>query len=301
MLNIVTGAFSYTGKYITRALLKKGDGVKTLTNHPGRPDPFGGSITAHPYSFDEPERIARFMEGADVFYNTYWVRFNYGGVTFERAVENSRTLIEAARKAGVRRIVHVSITNPSPDAMTEYFRGKAAVEKMVMESGLSWAIVRPTIVFGEEDILINNIAWLLRRLPVFFVFGDGDYPVQPVFVGDLAGLCVRLGAGEENIVCDAVGPETYSFIELVTLIRDSVGSGAWIARTAPKTALLAASILNRAVGDIMVSEDEVKELMNGLLVSKDPPLCQTRLGEWLREHAGSLGRTYASEIERHFR
>src|SRR5439155_7954939 len=125
------GAFGYTGKYIARRLLAMGRRVLTLTGHPDRPNPFGELVSVAPFRFEQPEALAETLRGASVLYNTYWVRFSRGGVTFEKAVENSRVLIRAAEAAGVRRIVHVSITHASEDSPLGYFRGKGQIEAAI--------------------------------------------------------------------------------------------------------------------------------------------------------------------------
>src|SRR5574339_570442 len=219
----VTGAFSYSGKYITKRLLECGEEVITLTGHPNRPDPFDGKVKAYLLDFNE-QSMTRSLQGVDVLVNTYWVRFDKGENTQPRAVENTRKLVNAAVAAGVKRIVHISIANPSDDSPLPYYWGKAANEKAVMESGLSYAILRPTVLIGKEDILINNIAFLLRRFPIFFIPGDGSYEVQPVYVEDLADLAVEAVYRKDNYVIDAVGPDKYTFKELVQLIGNKVGA-----------------------------------------------------------------------------
>lgn len=179
-LNVVTGAFGYTGKHIARHLLDIGKQVRTITGHPDRDNPFGGRVPAFPFNFDNPAALVKNLRGATTLYNTYWVRFNRGRVSFDTAVENTRKLISACVDAGVQRIVHVSITNASADSPLPYFRGKGLLETEIIQSGLSYAIIRPTVIFGPEDVLINNIAWLLRRFPVFAVPGAGDCRLQPV-------------------------------------------------------------------------------------------------------------------------
>jgi nucleoside-diphosphate-sugar epimerase len=192
-LNVVTGAFSYTGKYIAQRLLSAGKTVATLTNHPKRPNPFGERVRALPFNFDNRSQLEENLRGATTLYNTYWIRFPRGGTTFDSAVKNTEVLIDAARTASVRKVVHISISNPSADSVLPYFKGKALAEQAITNSGLEYAIVRPTLVFGAEDVLINNIAWFLRRFPVFPIAGSGDYLVQPVFVEDLAALAVTAG------------------------------------------------------------------------------------------------------------
>ncbi|HKZ85612.1 MAG TPA: NAD(P)H-binding protein [Anaerolineae bacterium] len=300
-LNVVTGAFGYTGKYVARRLLSMGKRVKTLTGHPDRPSPFGDRVSVAPFDFDRPEALIESLRGAAALYNTYWVRFDYGSATFEAAVENTKTLFRAAQQAGVRRVVHVSVTNPSEDSPLPYYRGKALLEKALMESGLSYAIVRPTVTFGDEDILINNIAWLLRRFPVFAILGEGDYRVQPIFVEDVAELMVSAGSQSDNLVVDAAGPEVYTFDALVRTIKRAVRSRARIVHLPPRLALFLSQVIGVFVGDVVLTQEEVDGLMGGLLVSSGPLTGRTHLSEWLREHAHTVGAKYASEVKRHFR
>ena len=297
---VVTGAFSYTGKYITRHLLDKGTQVITLTNHPNRPDPFGGRVKAFPLDFDQESRLTTILTGADVLVNTYWVRFDRGTVTQPGAVENTRTLLRAARAAGVRRIVHISVTNPSLDSHLPYFSGKAANEKSVTDSGMSFSILRPTLIFGQEDILINNIAWILRRFPFFAQTGDGQYKLQPVFVDDLAEIACQSVYEHANSVLDVIGPETYSFDDLVSLIGQKIGCPRPILHLPAALALLAARMLSLFIGDVLITKEEVDGLMAGLLVSPDPPLGATRLSDWLAANRETVGVNYASEIARHY-
>jgi NADH dehydrogenase len=296
----VTGSYSYSGKYITRRLLERGEEVITLTGHPNRPDPFDGQVKAYPLNFDNETELVQSLSGVHTFYNTYWVRFDKGENTQPRAVENTRKLVAAAVNAGVQRIVHISITNPSLDSNLPYFWGKAENEQTVKESGLSYAILRPTVLFGAEDILINNIAWLLRRFPFFAVPGDGNYRLQPVFVDDLAKLALDVGYTQVNILWDAVGPDIFTFEEMVRLISQTLGLSRGLIHVPPRLALAAAQILSTFVGDVMLTPEEVDGLMAGLLISDEPPRCKTHLKDWLEENKKSVGVHYASELKRHY-
>lgn len=300
-LSVVTGAFGYTGRYIAARLLARGERVRTLTHHPRRPNPFEQPVEVEPYRFDDPPGLIESLRGASRLYNTYWVRFPRGEVTFERAVEHSRLLFRAARQAGVERVVHLSITRASVDSALPYFRGKGQVEEALRASGLSHAILRPTVIFGPEDILINNIAWLLRRFPVFAVPGSGGYRLQPVYVEDVARLAVEAGHDDGDALLDAVGPETFTFEELVRLVARVVGSRAVAVRVPPALALLVVRGLSRLVGDVLLTRDELEGLMASLLVSDGPATGRTRLSRWLEEHAASVGARYASELRRHYR
>ena len=300
-LDVVTGAFGYTGKYIARRLLAMGRRVRTLTGHPNRPNPFGGGVEVASLAFEDPAQIAEGLRGAATLYNTYWIRFAQGELTFDRAVENTKRLLWAAEEAGVRRIVHVSIANASVESPLPYFRGKGLIEEAIKGLGMSYAILRPTVIFGPEDILINNIAWCLRRFPVFAVPGSGAYRIQPIFVEDMADLAVRLGRGDDNAVVDAVGPEIFAFRDLVRVIRDSIGSQACILRVPPRLTYGLARVTGLLVRDVVLTWDEILGLMESLLVSLTPPTGTTRLGAWLAANADTVGVRYASEVLRHYR
>lgn len=304
-LNVVTGAFGFTGRHIAQKLLDSGKPVRTLTGRPhvfgSAQDPFHGQVEAVPFNFGDPGALLESLEGVDTLYNTYWVRFSSKGVTFEQAEENSRILVNAAVQAGVRRLVHISITNPSEDSPLPYFRGKARVERVIVESGISHAIIRPALLFGEGDILLNNIAWALRRFPLFPVAGDGHYSAQPVYVGDLADLAVSSAESPDNMTLDAVGPDIYTFDELVDLLEKSVGSHAKIAHMPSALTLSLSRIVGYFVRDIVLTREEIAGLSGNLLVSSEPPRATTRLSNWLADNGRFLGEDYASELDRHYR
>ncbi len=295
----VTGAFSYSGKYITKRLLDRGEEVITLTGHPNRPDPFGGKVKAYPLDFDQAG-MTRSLQGVDILVNTYWVRFDKGENTQPRAVENTRKLVNAARSAGVKRIVHISIANPSADSHLPYYWGKAANEKTVMESGLSYAILRPTVLIGKEDILINNIAFLLRHFPLFLIPGNGSYGIQPVYIEDLADLAVEGVYRKDSYIIDAVGPDAYTFKELAQLIGKKIGAKRPMISVPPRLALLTAQLLSLFVGDVMLTPEEVDGLMGNLLISKQPARGKTAFKDWLEANKSTIGMKYASEIKRHY-
>ena len=300
-LNIVTGAFGFSGRYIAECLLQNGQKVRTLTNRSGKNLPLLEQLEVAPLHFSNFDEMVRNMSGAKVLYNTCWVRFDRGNVSYESAIDNTRLLLRAAEKAGVERIVHLSVTNPSRSSPLPYYRGKAVLEEEIQSSQLSYAILRPTLVFGAGDILINNIAWLLHRFPIFAIPGKGDYSVQPIFAEDLAALAVENGRNRENCIVDAIGPETYAYDDFVRLIADAVGSRSRIIHLPVSWVVLASRLLGLLVNDVLLTRQEIEGLMSNLLVSEQPPNGKTSFRAWLQEHAKTLGRTYASELDRHFR
>ncbi len=296
-VHVVTGAFGYSGRFIARRLLEAGREVRTLTNSDRREHPFGQAVRVFPLRF-ELESLLPALRGADVLYNTYWVRFNHADFSHSQAVRNTEVLFEAAQIAGVRRVVHVSITNPSEDSPFEYFRGKGRLERVLRESGLSHAILRPAVLFGEGDILVNNIAWTLRHLPVFGVFGPGTCGIEPIHVDDLARLAVEYGAAAENAVVNAIGPQSFTYRSLVAAVGEAIGCSRPIVSVPPALGLLAGRILGWFLDDVMITREEIGGLNAGLLAVETPPTGTVRLTDWAKAQADQLGRRYASELAR---
>jgi uncharacterized protein YbjT (DUF2867 family) len=297
----VTGATSYTGRFIAERLVAAGRSVVDLTRTPHIPHPLGEAATSAPLDFDHPDRLAETLDGVDTLYNTFWIRFERGPITHAWAIERSRILFAAAQQAGVRRIVHISVINASPDAPTVYFRAKATAEEALIGSGVSYAVVRPTVTFGPGDILLNNLAWTLRRLPIFGIPGDGRYPIQPVHVHDIAEIAVRAGSLNETMVVDAAGPDIFTFREFVALVRETIGSRTWVIPMPVGAALLAARVIGLGVRDVVLTRDEVAELQARLMCSAAAPTGTIRLADWLAANADGLGRRWSSELDRHFR
>jgi uncharacterized protein YbjT (DUF2867 family) len=297
----VTGSFGFTGRAITERLLDAGDQVVTLTRRSGAGDPLAERITVHPIDTTRPAELAEHLAGVDTLFNTYWLRFPRNGETFEGLIAQSAVMLAAAREAGVRRVVHVSVVNAAPDAETPYIRAKAALESVVRSSGMEWAIVRPTLLYGTGDILINNLAWALRHLPVYGMPGFGRYTVQPVHVDDLARICVEAADEEPGRVLDAAGPEIVEYRELVGLVRTAVQSRAVVLPLPHLVVFAAARGLGLLVRDVVLTRDEIRELTSSLLTSHEPARGEIRISEWIRANAATLGRRWSNELARNYR
>jgi NADH dehydrogenase len=298
-LDAVTGAFSYSGSAIAQALLDSGRRVRTLTGHPGR-RPDNSPIEIRALDFDDQIGLVTSLEGVTTLYNTYWVRFAHRQIDHDLAVANSRALFQAARVAGVERIVHVSITHPSADSPLPYFRGKALVERALAETGVPYSVLRPAILFGGDGVLLNNIAWLLRHYPVFAVGGRGDYRIRGIHVDDLAQLCLQRGGESGNSVTDAVGPDRPTFVELVNSIRAVVGSRSRLVHVPGFTVPVFSKVVGLALRDVLLTSDEYHAMASGLADTSGPATGTTSLGEWLLRHGPALGLNYANELQRHF-
>jgi len=300
MTSIVTGAFGYIGKSIARKLLETGEDVRTVTTHLRRADPFDGAVRAFPYDFDHPALLTDHLRGATTLYNTYWIRFEQRGMTFAQAVRNTSILFECARSAGVEKIVHISVTRASEGSSLAYYAGKARQESALKDTGLPYAILRPTLVFGDGDILVNNIAWLMRRFPVFPIFGSGAYRLQPVFVEDLAALAIRASRDPTSTTTDVIGPEEFTFRKFLEVISKQVRPRLPLIYAPPWAGIAAGRLIGAAVRDVILTADELRGLMDEMLTSDQAPNGSKRFSEWVEEGRETLGRRYASELARHF-
>jgi uncharacterized protein YbjT (DUF2867 family) len=300
-VNVVTGVFSYTGGYIARELLQRGEPVKTLSRAPAPGHPLSREVAFGRLSFDDPVVLQAELRGASTLYNTYWIRAPHGGTTFATAVANTRVLLDAARRAGVLRVVHIGVTNASEDSPFPYFRYKALADREVRASKLSYAIVRPTLVFGVGDLLLNNVAWALRHFPLFLIPRGGDYPIQPVAAEDVARLAVEAGESKTDLELDAAGPDTFSFCDLIALVRKVVGARSHLISVPPPATRLGLAGLELLVRDKMLRREELDAVMAGMLATSGPPTGRLRLVDWLEAHGNTLGRRYVSERARDWR
>jgi NADH dehydrogenase len=296
----VTGAFSFTGSHVARALLRRGHTVRTLTSHPAKPG-WAQDVAVHPFSFDDGAALQRSLRGAKVLVNTYWMRFPRKGVTFADAVENTRILLDGARRAGVRRVVHLSVANASAEAIVPYYRAKAAAEEVVRDAGLSHAIVRPTWIYGEGDVLLNNLAWLLRHLPFFPMVGRGRYRIQPVHVGDLATIVADLVESRKTVTVDAAGPDVFEYREFVRVLKRALGKHRMVVPTPAPFALVMGRLTGLMLRDVVATRDEMRVLRASLMTSSEEPLGRQHLEDWLRANRETVGRHWASDLGRHYR
>jgi NADH dehydrogenase len=299
-MDVVTGSFGYIGKYITQELLTRGQKVKTITTHPDKPNPFGDQVEAVPYHFENPEKLTQYLQGCDYLFNTYWIRFNYQKWSFDKALINTQILFECAKAAGIKKVVHISVTNPLLRDELPYYRGKAMQEKALQDSGLEYAIIRPTLVFGKEDILVNNIAWTIRKFPLTPIFGSGQYRVQPIFVKDLARIAVDQALLSGSQTLDAIGPETFTYQEFLKLIASEISPNTLFLPVPPTVGVLMGKVIGFLIRDVLLTQDELTGLMGNKLTSDQAPNAETRFTDWIGENHQFLGTSYTSELKRHF-
>jgi NADH dehydrogenase len=301
MKGAVTGVFSYSGRFIAEALLARGWEVVALGRR--RPPPAASlaeRVDFYPLLLDDEEALVTALSGCEALFNTYWVRFEHGGATFAEAIERSSRLFQAASRAQVRRVVHLSVSNASADSPFPYFRGKAAVEDALRRADCPYAILRPTLIFGgREEVLVNNIAWLLRRLPLFLLPDGGRCRLQPVSVFDLAGIAADLGETDGNVVLDLAGPETFTFADFVARIKDAVGSHARLVAAPSGFVSTCSALAGFLLRDRLLTREELGALTANLLAC-ETATTESRFSDWLEANASWLGSDYANELRRNW-
>ena len=239
----ITGATSYTGRYLSEAFLSKSP-ASTVLNLSSRKTPIAShnltnatlsQMTQAPLLFSDPAALTKSLEGADALVCTYWIRFEADGDTHAKAADRVKLLFTCAADAGVKKIVFSSHTRTSLDSPFSYIRSKAVAEQSLRELSASrsvnYSIVRPCGIFGDtpaESILMNNASYLLRRTPAFLCAGSGTDTFQPVHVRDMASLIHELavdGVATSGEELDACGPDRPGAVELFR--RLARASGAW--------------------------------------------------------------------------
>lgn len=298
--DIVTGAFDYTGRHIAVKLLESGHRVGTITRRPERSYVLDERVRVLPY-FNEPAALEESLKGADTVYNTHWTRFDRGNSTFKNAIKNIDVLLAAAQRAGVRKFVHISVSNADRNPRFPYFRGKWEAEQNIRNSGIDYAILRPALIFGPEEILINNIYFFLRHFHAFAIPGDGNYKIQPIHVDDLAELAVSSAQMHGSVEMNVAGPEDFTFNELINLLKKTSGKLAVTIHVPPKAALFFATQIGKHIlHDMVLTEDEINSLMEGLLESENPVRGNTKFSEWIEANRNVMGAKYANELRRHY-
>jgi NADH dehydrogenase len=222
----LAGGTGFVGGHVRGALLERGHELVLLTHRkvfgqePGI-EQTEGDVT-------RPETYAAALQGCDAVINLVGIirEFPARGVIFERLHgEATRTLLGAARKAGVRRFVQMSALGTRPAAVSRYHQTKYRAEEEVRSSGLDWTIFRPSVIFGPKDDFINKLAGFIRKLPAVPVIGDGSYRLQPIDAGDVARCFAMALEMPETVgkTYELCGRDRLSYLELLDIIGMVLG------------------------------------------------------------------------------
>lgn len=165
---------------------------------------------------------------------------------------------------------------------------------------MEYSIVRPTLVIGPADVLTSNIAWFLRRFPIFPMPAGGSYRLQPVTLADTGRIIADALTTAGNLEMDAAGPEIYTFREFVSLLAHICGLRRWIVSAPRWLALTAVRGVGLGLRDVVLTREELLGLQQELLLSHGPPRGMESVSAWLKSHGDQLGKQYVNDLHRHF-
>jgi uncharacterized protein YbjT (DUF2867 family) len=267
VLIAVTGASGFVGRHITALLARRGHQVRALLRRDDRGRAAAGLPAERTVGdLADPAVLAAFTRGADVIVHLVGIIVEAGAATFEAVhVEGTRRLLTAAREAGVRRFVHMSAVGARDEAgATRYHRTKWRAEELVRSSGLSHAIFRPSIISGPENRPIRTLARLHRWSPLVPVFGDGRFPMQPVWIGDVA-LAFALAAERPALggVFELGGPVAVTYEEFVRAIGRAAGHPRPLVHVPLAVARAAAAALGVMGPLAPLTRDQLRMLVEG--------------------------------------
>jgi uncharacterized protein YbjT (DUF2867 family) len=222
----VFGGSGFLGQAIVRALAPQGYLVRVAARRIELAEKVKtagdvGQITLMRANLRAPQSVAHAIAGSQAVINAAGIAFEHGRQRYKTVhAGGARTIAEAARAAGVERLIHVSgIGADSRSWKNRYVQSKVEAEDAIVAGFETATILRPSVVFGSDDVLFNRLARIAAMAPFMPVVGSGRAKVQPVFVGDVAAAAVAVLARPDTAksVFELGGPRVYTYRELAAL------------------------------------------------------------------------------------
>ncbi|MEJ0011505.1 MAG: complex I NDUFA9 subunit family protein [Bauldia sp.] len=281
----VFGGTGFLGRHVVRALLKRGWRVRAAVRRPdlaGHLQPLGMVGWVQPVQANLRYRwsVDRAVMDADAVVNLVAIPSERGRQRFDAVhVFGARAVAEAARGAGIDRLVHVSVLGAAKDSASDYYRSKAEGEAAVFETVPGAVVYRPSLMFGPEDHFFNRFAAMARVLPALPLFGGGETKFQPVFAGDVSTAIADAVEGRVpgGKVFELGGKETKTFRELLELMLRTIERRRLLVPV-PWFAARAIAAVAQYLPGALVTPDQVRQLMLDNVVSE----AATREGRTLR-------------------
>jgi uncharacterized protein YbjT (DUF2867 family) len=220
----VFGGTGFLGRRVVRHLREAGDAVRVASRHPGPVEDNG--VERIVADVHEARSVEAAVAGVDDVVNTVSLYVERGSETFRSVhVEAAARVASVARRAGVKRLVHLSGIGADPTSASPYIRSRGEGEAAVQAAFPGAVIVRPAVMFAPDDDFLTTILRLLRLLPIYPIFGDGRTKLQPVYVDDVAAAIARVLRQSETPlpIYELAGPHVYSYTELLQTIAREAG------------------------------------------------------------------------------
>ncbi len=271
----VFGGSGFLGRHVVRALLKRGWRVRAAVRRPdlaGYLQPLGMVGWVQPIQANLRYRwsVDRAVENVDAVVNLTAIMTPSGRQSLEAVnVFGARAVAEAARGAGLDRVVHVSALGADPEAPSAYGRSKAAGEAGVFETLPDSVVMRPSVMFGPEDHFFNRFAGMAQMSPALPLVGGGKTLFQPVFAGDVASAIADAveGKARPGTVYELGGPEVHSFRDCMEIMLEVIGRKRMLVPLPWPVARAMASVLQFVPGKPL-TPDQVRQLRVDNVVSE---------------------------------
>lgn len=275
----VVGGTGFLGTAFVRELYERGHTVRVLSRHPEKLANLfrGRSVEARAADVTRPDSLPPALEGAEVVIHCvqfpgYPVEDPARGRTFmEVDARGTLRTVRAASQVGVRRFVYLSGVGADPDAPEAWFRAKGVAEQAVAASGMAGVRIRPSWVYGPEDVSLNRFVTVLRRVPLFFPqLGPGSQRINPLFVEDLAPVVAEAATEEraDGTAFEIGGPITYSMDEIIRLVMEAIGLRKPIVHFPLPLLRAGAAVLERVPGQLL-SRDAVRFVTQGAVAHNE--------------------------------
>jgi uncharacterized protein YbjT (DUF2867 family) len=224
----VFGGTGFLGRRIVQHLLEADFSVRVASRHPERaaalfPDVHFGFESTHA-DINDDGSVAAAVAGVIGVVNAVSLYMESGQLTFHTVhVEGAARVARLAREAGVKRLVHVSGIGSDTKSTSPYIRSRGEGDRVVREALPTTTLIRPSVMFGRGDAFVSPIAAMLRRLPVFPLFGGGQTRLQPAYVEDVAEAITRATRELHSGMCyELGGPRVYTYRSLLEVIAQSL-------------------------------------------------------------------------------
>ncbi len=220
----VFGGTGFLGRRVVRQLREAGETVRVASRHPGRAE--GNRLEPFVADVRNGRSVEAAVANAVGVVNAVSLYAEHGSETFHSVhVEAAARVASAAKRAGVKRLVHLSGIGADASSASRYIRSRGEGEAAVQAAFPGAVIIRPAVMFAPDDGFLTVILRLLRRLPVYPMFGDGRTRLQPVYADDVAAAIVRVLRQSEtpHPVYELAGPRVYSYAELLQTTAREAG------------------------------------------------------------------------------
>ena len=228
---LITGATGYIGRHLVAGLVAVGERPRCLVRQIDRAADILPVDQVELVQGDttQPETLGAAMNGIETIIHAAFItadRKETARNQYEKTnVEGTANMVRAAKTAGVKRIIEISGLGTKPDKAGSYMQGRYLAEKLVMDSGLDWTIIRPSVLFGKDAPFIKGLVDLIRTTPILPLIGGGKMRFQPIYVEDVVTVIIKVledPSRTNGKIYTIGGPSYYSFTQVFDILLSTL-------------------------------------------------------------------------------